>query len=154
MRRFGSDDKKDLLDDTQFEAIRNIIVNKIRPNVKIVEASNGELATEILLGINAQAENDLESRHSHHEEDEANGLAHVHDDHIDSVVVDIHTAHTPESLITTLKDLIEEHEIYRIKGFINMKINLCAWYYRVFLTASNITLIVNGKTVNPVKQAL
>lgn len=113
--------KKDLLDDARFEEVRSIIVNKIRPDVKMVEASNGNLAAEILLGINAQAENDLESRHSHHEEDHANGMEHIHDDHIDSVVVDIHTPHTPENLIIALKSLIEEHEIYRIKGFINIE---------------------------------
>lgn len=113
--------KKDLLDAAQFEEVKNIIVKKVRANVKLVTASNGELAADILLGINAEAENDLDSRHSHHEEDHANGLEHEHDDHIDSVVVDITIPHTPESLIDALKSLIEQHEIYRIKGFIHVE---------------------------------
>lgn len=112
--------KKDLLDNDKFEEVKNIIANKVRSNVKLVTASNGELAADILLGVNAQAENDLESRHSHHEEDHANGMEHEHDDHIDSVVVDITIPHTPENLISTLKNIIEQHEIYRIKGFINV----------------------------------
>ncbi|QYS90916.1 GTP-binding protein [Flavobacterium covae] len=70
--------------------------------------------------MGAQAENDLESRHSHHEEDHAHGHEHDHDDHIDSVVVEITANHTPEILINTLKQIIEEYEIYRIKGFINV----------------------------------
>ena len=113
--------KKDLLDAAQFEEVKNIIVKKVRSNVKLVTASNGELAADILLGINAAAENDLGSRHSHHEEDHANGLEHEHDDHIDSVVVDVTIPHTPESLIDVLKSLIEQHEIYRIKGFIHVE---------------------------------
>lgn len=113
--------KKDLLDNDKFEEVKNIITNKVRTNVKLVTASNGELAADILLGVNAQAENDLENRHSHHEEDHANGMEHEHDDHIDSVVVDITTPHTPENLIITLKNIIEQHEIYRIKGFINVE---------------------------------
>lgn len=112
--------KKDLVDDEKFEAVKKIIADKIRTNVKLVTASNGILAADVLLGIQAQAENDLENRHSHHEEDHANGLVHEHDDHIDSIVIDITTPHNVENLISTLKKLVEEHEIYRIKGFVNV----------------------------------
>lgn len=72
------------------------------------------------MGVGAEAENNLDSRHSHHEEDHANGVEHEHDDHIDSVVVEITASHTPETLVATLKQIIEEHEIYRVKGFINV----------------------------------
>ena len=113
--------KKDLLDDEKFEAVKKIIADKMRPNVKLVTASNGVLAADVLLGMHAQAENDLHNRHSHHEEDHANGLVHEHDDHIDSVVIDITVPHTVENLIGTLKKLIEVHEIYRIKGFVNVE---------------------------------
>ncbi|AND64975.1 cobalamin biosynthesis protein CobW [Flavobacterium covae] len=112
--------KKDLLNQAQFEIVESIITNKIRPNVKIVSANKGVISSNILLGVGAQAENDLESRHSHHEEDHAHGHKHDHDDHIDSVVVEITANHTPEILINTLKQIIEEYEIYRIKGFINV----------------------------------
>ena len=112
--------KKDLLDESQFEEVQAIISGKIRSNVKIVSANKGLIAADILLGIGAQAENDLANRQSHHEEDHANGQEHEHDDHIDSVVVEITAVHTPETLVTTLKQIIEEHEIYRIKGFINV----------------------------------
>lgn len=113
--------KKDLLNEAQFEEVKNIISGKTRPNVKILSATNGNLPIEALIGINAEAENDLESRHSHHEEDHAHGIEHEHDDHIDSVVVEVTAPHTPESLVAALKDIIEEFEIYRIKGFINIE---------------------------------
>ncbi|ACU61931.1 cobalamin biosynthesis protein CobW [Chitinophaga pinensis] len=112
--------KKDLVEDAQYEEVKAIIAGKVRPDVKMVAAANGVLSTDILLGVNAAAENDLESRHSHHEEDHANGLDHHHDDDIDSVVVDITAPHTPEALVEALKELIEEYEIYRIKGFIDV----------------------------------
>ena len=112
--------KKDLVDDAQYEEVKTIIAGKVRPDVKLIAAANGVLSADILLGVNAAAENDLDSRHSHHEEDHANGLEHHHDDDIDSVVVDITAPHTPEALVEALKELIEEYEIYRIKGFIDV----------------------------------
>jgi cobalamin biosynthesis protein CobW len=112
--------KKDLVDETKYEEVKAIIAGTVRPDVKMVAAANGVLSADILLGVNAAAEDDLESRHSHHEEDHANGLEHHHDDDIDSVVVDITAPHTPETLVEALKELIEEHEIYRIKGFIDI----------------------------------
>lgn len=112
--------KKDLVDETKYEEVRGIIAAKVRQDVKMVAAANGVLSADILLGVNAAAEDDLDSRHSHHEEDHANGLEHHHDDDIDSVVVDIHAPHTPETLVEALKELIEEYEIYRIKGFIDI----------------------------------
>jgi len=112
--------KKDLVEDAQYEEVKAIIAGKVRPDVKMVAAANGVLSADILLGVNAAAENDLDSRHSHHEEDHANGLDHHHDDDIDSVVVDITAPHTPEALVEALKELIEEYEIYRIKGFIDV----------------------------------
>lgn len=113
--------KQDLIDDVKFEEVKTIITNKVRSNVKIINSSNGEVSIDVLLGVNAKAEDDLESRHSHHEEDHANGLEHVHDDHIDSVVVNITAPHSPESLISALKELIDTYEIYRVKGFINIE---------------------------------
>lgn len=112
--------KKDLLEGLQFEEVTGIISSKLRPNVKMVTASNGELSADVLLGVKAAAENDLESRHSHHEEDHANGLDHHHDDDIDSIVVTVTVPHTPESLVGALKEMVAEHEIYRIKGFIDI----------------------------------
>jgi cobalamin biosynthesis protein CobW len=113
--------KMDLIDSAKLEEVKSIIANKVRPNVKMVFASNGVIEPEILLGIHAAAENDLESRHSHHEEDHANGLDHEHDDSIDSIVIAIQAPHTPESLVEALKVLITEHEIYRIKGFVHIE---------------------------------
>ena len=112
--------KKDLLEGEQFEEITGVVSSMLRPNVKMVTANNGVLSANILLGINAAAENDLDSRHSHHEEDHANGLDHDHDDDIDSVVVNITVPHTPEKLVAVLKELVSAYDIYRIKGFIDV----------------------------------
>jgi cobalamin biosynthesis protein CobW len=113
--------KKDLISESAFQDVKDIIAKKVRPNVKIVSAEHGVLSPAILLGIHAAAENDLETRHSHHEEDHANGIEHEHDDHIDSIVVDVHVPHTPESLVNSLKELIAEFPVYRIKGFIHIE---------------------------------
>lgn len=112
--------KKDLLEAGQFDEVTGIISSKLRPNVKMVLADNGVIAADLLLGVQAAAENDLESRHSHHEEDHANGLDHHHDDDIDSIVVDVTAPHTIDTLVAALKEMVAEHEIYRIKGFIDV----------------------------------
>lgn len=113
--------KKDLIAEAQFHEVKEIISKKIRPHVKMVTAEHGVLSASILLGIQAAAENDLGGRHSHHEEDHANGIEHEHDEHIDSIVIDITVPHTPEHLIHALKELITEYPVYRIKGFIDVK---------------------------------
>ena len=110
--------KKDLVSDAEYAEVKKIIESKIRPNVKIISSEKGNLLMNAITGINANAEDDLDSRHSHHEEDHANGLEHEHDDHIDSIVVKIESQHTPEELVNVLKELIATFTIYRIKGFI------------------------------------
>lgn len=110
--------KKDLITETNFEEVKQLIAKKVRPNVKLIIADNGKVAIEVLLGINAQAENDLENRHSHHEEDHANGLTHQHDEHIDSIVVTIKEPIDVNMLIAVLKELVQTYTIYRIKGFL------------------------------------
>jgi cobalamin biosynthesis protein CobW len=113
--------KKDLIAEAEFNEVKAIIAKKVRPNVKMISAENGVLPSSVLLGVRAAAENDLESRHSHHEEDHANGIEHEHDEHINSIVVNIPTTYTPESIVNALKELINEYPIYRIKGFIDVK---------------------------------
>lgn len=112
--------KNDLVSPEELAEIRGIIGAQLRTGVKAVVAAEGKVPVEILLGMHAQAEDDLDNRHSHHEEDHAHGIAHEHDDHIDSVVVEVNVPHTPESLAEALQALVQTHEIYRVKGFIDV----------------------------------
>ncbi len=113
--------KRDLVAESTYEDIREIIRKNLRNDtIKIIPAAKGIVDTNILLGVHAASEDDLDSRYSHHEAEHALGIDHEHDDGFTSLVVTIQQPHTPEQLETALLQLIREFEIYRIKGFINV----------------------------------
>lgn len=113
--------KADLISNAEFEQVKKIVTRELRTGVKVIAAAKGVADPAVLLGIGAAAENDLDNRHSHHEEDHASGHEHHHhDEDIQSFVVDITVPHTPESLVKKCATLVEAHEIYRIKGFIDV----------------------------------
>jgi cobalamin biosynthesis protein CobW len=113
--------KADLVSDSAFNQVKDIIGAAVRTGVKMITASNGVTDIDVLLGIGAAAENDLDNRHSHHEEDHANGGEHHHhDDDMISFTLEIDTPCTPEQLVQALISVIQQHEIYRVKGFVHV----------------------------------
>jgi len=105
--------KSDLLDEAQIQAATDTILSQVRPSVKLVKTSHGKLDADILLGIGAAAEDDLELRKSHHD----NTDDHEHDD-FDSFVVDLPNPKSPDEVLNRLEGAINEHGILRAKGFI------------------------------------
>jgi cobalamin biosynthesis protein CobW len=112
--------KQDLLAEEQFREVKAVIENRTRANVKILAAVKGDISAEVLLGVGAQAEDDVDNRHSHHESHHELGHDHEHDESVNSVVVKISAEHTPQALVKALQELVSEREIYRIKGLIDV----------------------------------
>lgn len=118
--------KKDLVNKTQLDEIKTYLKKELPTKVKMIEAENGQVSKELILGMHAKAEDDLDNRQSHHEmhhelDHDGNPIHdHEHDEEISSVVVEVKAEHSPETLIRALKELVEEYEIYRIKGIINI----------------------------------
>lgn len=112
--------KRDLVDDQKFEAITEIITAKARPNTKIIPVINGELDNALLLGVEASAEEDVDNRFSIHEEHHKHGHHHHHNDDIQSILLEYPETLDIKALVQSLKNLVEAHEIYRIKGFVNI----------------------------------
>ncbi|MCG8733546.1 cobalamin biosynthesis protein CobW [Tenacibaculum finnmarkense] len=112
--------KRDLVDDEKFEEIEKLISDKARPNIKIIPVENGELDNTLLLGIEASAEDDVDNRHSIHEEHHKSGNHHHHNDDIKTVLLEYSETTDIKVLVKDLKKLVEDHEIYRIKGFVNI----------------------------------
>jgi cobalamin biosynthesis protein CobW len=79
-----------------------------------VSSRHGQLDPDILLGFQAAVEANLESRPSHHDEEED----HDHDDEITSAHLILDRAFDPALLRKQLEALVQEQEIYRIKGFV------------------------------------
>ncbi len=106
-------DRVDLKTHTQ---VKNRVQQELRPGVKMISCENGQISADILLGFNAAVEDHLDARPSHHDTEED----HEHDDTITSVPVIFAAPVEPQALLQTLKQLLADQEIYRIKGFVNV----------------------------------
>ncbi len=104
--------KADLLDDGRLEEVETSVARHLRPAVKTLRASHGAIDAAVLLGLEAAAESDLDSRWSHHDE----AGEHDHDD-FTSFSIEMNEAAAPEALLERLLPVIAEHGILRVKGF-------------------------------------
>ena len=86
-----------------------------RSGVKSVRTSHGQLDPAVLLGLDAGAEDDLDSRPSVHDEE----AEHDHDD-FDSFVVSLGPIADPDALEAKLIAAVDSHDIFRIKGFVHV----------------------------------
>lgn len=104
--------KSDLLDAAEMAAVRESVARELRPGVRMVEIAHGRLDPAVLLGLGAAAEDDLDSRPSHHEDAED----HDHDD-FDSFAVELGEVASPQALAERIVPLVAAHGILRLKGF-------------------------------------
>ena len=105
--------KADQLDAEALARVRAEIAGELPAAVKIVEASRGELPLPVLLSLNAEAELHIDGRPTHH--DHEGHEDHDHDE-FDSFHVDLPEVEEA-ALLEALGELVERHDILRIKGF-------------------------------------
>ncbi len=108
--------KSDQMDEGARKAAEAAIHKELQRRAKILPASFGDIDPTILLGLGAGAEDDLDSRPSHHE---LEGEDHDHDD-FDSFHVDLPQLTSPDQLLQKLLPTIDRHDILRVKGFLNV----------------------------------
>ncbi len=106
--------KTDLVDAATQAQVVELIQQELPRIVKMVASDRGQLDAEILLGFQAAVEENLATRPSHHDTEED----HDHDDEISSTHVILNRAFDPIVLQNQLQQLVQEQEIYRIKGFV------------------------------------
>lgn len=106
--------KVDRVDAANQVKIQNWLQDKLPKGVKIVQSHLGEIDPNLLLGFNAAVEDNIDSRPSHHDTEEE----HDHDDEINSIHISLEQEFEPKTLISRLQQLVQEQEIYRIKGFV------------------------------------
>ncbi len=104
--------KADLLDAAGLAEVEAIVARHLRPAVKTLRASHGAVDAAVLLGLDAAAEDDLDSRWSHHDE----SGEHDHDD-FTSFSVELGETETPDVLLARLRPVIAAHGVLRVKGF-------------------------------------
>jgi cobalamin biosynthesis protein CobW len=108
--------KTDLVNSNELEKVKMWLQSEVRSPVKIVTCKNGEISPDLLLGFNAKVEDDLDNRPSHHDTEEE----HDHDDEINSVQLVVDGTFDPNLLKKKLEKLVQNQEIYRVKGFVNV----------------------------------
>ena len=108
--------KNDQMDDAARSAAIAAINHELKRAAKVVPASFGAIDLKVLLGLGAAAEDDLDSRYSHHE---LEGEDHDHDE-FTSFRLDLPQLKKPEDLLAKLLPAIERHDILRVKGFLNV----------------------------------
>lgn len=107
--------KVDELSDADVARVRGEIAARVVPGVKIVTASHGVLPFDVVLGLQRAAEDTIDARHTHHDEDHAHGREHSHE-LFDTIVLRL-GAMDRDALLRGMAAVVREHEIYRAKGF-------------------------------------
>ena len=107
--------KADLVEDADWGLIEARIEKELRPGVQIIRAAASAVAIEVLIGQGAAAEDDLDNRHSHHDD----GEDHEHDD-FSSFHVDIPSQEDADAFVAHLRQVAVEHKVLRVKGFVEV----------------------------------
>lgn len=107
--------KSDLLSPSALASVEADLRARLRSGVKLVATSHGHIDCQVLLGLDAAAEDDLHVRPSHHD-----GLdGHDHDD-FESFAVSLGPIADPVSLESLLIEAVAAHDILRVKGFLDI----------------------------------
>lgn len=108
--------KADQVDTATRDKVIAWLRSEVPAHVKIIPCTNGEIAADVLLGFNAAVEDNLDSRPSHHDHEEE----HDHDEEINSIVWQSEAGFEPKALVKQLKQITQDQEVYRVKGFVNV----------------------------------
>jgi cobalamin biosynthesis protein CobW len=88
---------------------------KMRQGAKLVAAAHGEVPPEVLIGLDAGAEDDLAKRPSHADEEGE----HDHDD-FDSRALALGAVSDPAAFAEKLEAVLARHDALRAKGFLDV----------------------------------
>ena len=105
--------KTDCVSEGDWNAIDAVVARHLRPAVKTLRSSHGKIDASVLLGLGMEAETDLDSRPSHHDD----GHEHDHED-FDSFVIDLGETEDSDAFLARLETVIIKHDILRVKGFL------------------------------------
>lgn len=113
--------KSDLVDPKRLEEIHADLAARVRDHVKFIKTDHGQVDPAILLGMDAQAEDDLDGRHSHHDDHDDHDDDHDHHhDEFESFSVTLGPIADPDALEAKLLEMVNAHDILRIKGFLDI----------------------------------
>jgi cobalamin biosynthesis protein CobW len=108
--------KTDLVDKAALERARSRIEAKLRPGVKVISTRHSIVDPLVVVGLDAAAEDDLDTRPSLHD----SATDHSHDD-FESFAVDLPEIADPDALVERISAAIASHDILRLKGFMAVR---------------------------------
>jgi cobalamin biosynthesis protein CobW len=112
--------KVDLVAPERLEEVMAFVKSKARSSAKIIPMQSGQISNEVLLGIAAAGEDDLEDRVSIHERHHQEGKHHHHNDDMHTLLFTEEETADITILVNDLKKRVQQEEIYRIKGFVHI----------------------------------
>ena len=104
--------KPDLAGADGIAKAKTVIAQEAPRQLPVVEVAEGTVDPRIILGLNAAAEDDIETRPSHHDGHDD----HEHDD-FESVVIDIPEVDDPADLVARIETMAKTQNILRVKGY-------------------------------------
>ena len=107
--------KAELASTSDKKKAKRVIANNTIRHPPIIEVVEGQIDPRLILGLEAEAENDIEQRPSHHD----NEPEHDHQD-FESAIFNIAEFDSPEILLNKIKILANEQHILRVKGFVSI----------------------------------
>ena len=108
--------KADLAGHAGLEAAKQVIAAETPRAVPMLAVTDGAIDPQVILGLNAAAEDDLAARPSHHDGEEE----HEHDDFA-SVVIDMPEITDVDALAASIARLAREQNVLRAKGYLAVK---------------------------------
>jgi len=104
--------KSDLIDDEETAGAKAEIARHLGRSVKVVACINGDISHRVLLGLGARAEDDIDNRRSHHDDEPE----HDHDE-FESFVVELGSIADPAEIVSKVGEVGNLKDILRVKGF-------------------------------------
>ena len=109
--------KADLLNDDKKAIVSDVVNARVNEKVKTLMIENGEIASELIMGLEKASEDAINHVHNHHDDHHSHGEHHKHaHDDFDSFVVTLGEVDNAK-LLSALGVLMKELPIYRAKGF-------------------------------------
>ncbi len=105
--------KADLLAEADWPLVEARVRAELRAGVRLVRSRHATLPIDVLLGLEAAAEADLDARPSHHDD----GQDHEHDDFL-SFHLELPALQDLDRFVGQLQSAIARHPILRVKGFL------------------------------------
>jgi len=107
--------KPDLAGPDGVAKAKAMIAERAQRSIPVIEVAEGTIDPRIILGLEAAAEDDMDARPSHHDEQDD----HEHDD-FESVVINIPDVTDPLELVARIEHLAKTQNILRVKGYANV----------------------------------